>query len=203
MSDYLSASVALLTEIETLIENDRLNSSQYFEDPVAAYSRLAPHFADLSKCREHYLRSVEECIASRISNNAKALLDVGAGDGSRALRIASEARIPDVVLVEPSKEMSAAAQGAEVWNVRAEEMGNRTAIGRSGKPRHFDVITCLWNVLGHVRGNENRKRAMRAVNDLLAPGGSCFLDVTHRYNLRSYGVFRTMARFIRDSIFYR
>ena len=190
--------------IETLIENDRLNSSHYFEDPVAAYSRLALHFADLSKRREHYLRSVEECIVSRISNNAKALLDVGAGDGSRALRIASQAGIPDVVLVEPSKEMSAAAQGAtEVWNVRAEEMGKHCGIGRNGQPRHFDVITCLWNVLGHVRGIDNRGRAMRAVNDLLTPAGSFFLDVTHRYNLRSYGAFRTMARFIRDSIFYK
>jgi 2-polyprenyl-3-methyl-5-hydroxy-6-metoxy-1,4-benzoquinol methylase len=181
-----------------------LKSSHYFDDPVAAYSRLAPHFADLRERREQYLQSIENCILSRSPNNAKALLDVGAGDGSRALRIASQARIPYVVLVEPSKEMSAAAQGAtEVWNVRAEEMGNRRAIRRNGEATHFDVITCLWNVLGHVRGNENRERAMRAMNDLLAPGGSCFLDVTHRYNLRSYGVFRTMARFIRDSIFYK
>jgi 2-polyprenyl-3-methyl-5-hydroxy-6-metoxy-1,4-benzoquinol methylase len=180
------------------------NSNQYFDDPVAAYSRLGPHFADLSSRREPYLRGIERRIVSRISNNAKALLDVGAGDGSRALRIASEAGIPDVVLVEPSKEMSAAVQGAaEVWNVRAEEMGDHRRIGRDGQARHFGVITCLWNVLGHVRGIENRVRAMRAMNDLLAPTGKCFLDVTYRYNLRSYGVFPTAARFLRDSVLYR
>lgn len=180
------------------------NSNQYFGDPVAAYSSLAPHFGDLSSRRERYLQAIEKHVVSRIPDRAKALLDVGAGDGSRALRIASEAGVPDVVLVEPSKEMSTAAQGrAEIWNVRAEEMCDRRRVGRDGQARHFDVITCLWNVLGHVRGIENRVRAMRAMNDLLAPTGRCFLDVTHRYNLRSYGVFPTLARFIHDSLFYK
>ncbi len=180
-----------------------MKSTHYFDDPVAAYTRLAPHYADLSRHRERYLRGIERCIVLRISSNPKSLLDVGAGNGSRALRIASEAAIPDVVLVEPSKEMSAAAQGpAEVWYVRAEEMGDHRLIGRDGHARHFDVITCLWNVLGHIRGTENRVQAMRAMADLLASNGRCFLDVTHRYNLRSYGVFPTVARFIRDSIFY-
>ena len=30
----------------------------------------------------------------------------------------------------------------------------------------------------------------------------CLLDVNHRYNLRSYGLIPSVARFIRDSIFY-
>jgi 2-polyprenyl-3-methyl-5-hydroxy-6-metoxy-1,4-benzoquinol methylase len=67
----------------------------------------------------------------------------------------------------------------------------------------FDVITCLWNVLGHIRSCENRVRSMRAMRDLLAPEGKCFIDVNHRYNLRSYGVIPTLARFIRDSVFYK
>lgn len=189
---------------QNFIQKGRLHSTHHFDDPVAAYSRLAPHFADFSSRRKRYLRGIEKCILSRISNNAKALLDVGAGDGSRALRIASEAGISDVVLIEPSKEMSAEAKGAaEVWNLRAEGMGDHRPLAQDGQARHFDVITCLWNVLGHVRGIEDRVRALRAMNDLLAPTGRCFLDVTHRYNLRSYGVFPTLARFIRDSIFYK
>jgi 2-polyprenyl-3-methyl-5-hydroxy-6-metoxy-1,4-benzoquinol methylase len=181
-----------------------LNSTQHFDDPVLAYSRLAPHYADISSRRERYLRSIEKCIVSRISNNAKTLLDVGAGNGSRAMRIASEAGISDIVLVEPSQEMSAMAQGAaEVWTMRAEELSDRPRTGPTGQDGHFDVITCLWNVLGHVRGFENRVRAMRAMNDLVAPTGRCILDVSHRYNLRSYGIFPTVARFIRDSLFFK
>lgn len=54
----------------------------------------------------------------------------------------------------------------------------------------------------HLRGIKDRERALRGMADCLMPGGKCFLDVNHRYNLRSYGVAPTAARFIRDSIVY-
>jgi 2-polyprenyl-3-methyl-5-hydroxy-6-metoxy-1,4-benzoquinol methylase len=170
--------------------------NEYFDDPVAAYTRLAPRYADISSRRQGYLRSVENAVVSRIPAGSNSLLDIGAGDGSRPLRIARKSRIANIVLVEPSLEMAAPASGlAKVWNFRAEELSDYS--------NQFDVITCLWNVLGHVRGVENRVRAVKTMGRLLAPGGSCFIDVTHRYNWRSYGVFPTVARFIRDSLFYK
>lgn len=172
------------------------NPNQYFDDPVAAYTRLAPYYADLSSRRQCYLRSIEDAVASRIPSGSSSLLDIGAGDGSRALRIARKSGIRNIVLVEPSAEMAAPAAGlAKILNFRAEELSDYS--------NKFDVITCLWNVLGHVRGVENRARAMGAIERLLTPKGRCFIDVAHRYNLRSYGVFPTMARFIRDSVFYK
>lgn len=115
-------------------------------------------------------------------------------------------------MVEPSPEMAAPVEGsAEIWKTRAEDLG--AYIAHAGTIRNqqndtensasFDVVTCLWNVLGHVGGFENRVRAMRAMADLLAPDGKCFLDVNHRYNSRSYGVVASAARFIRDSAFYK
>jgi SAM-dependent methyltransferase len=186
--------------------------AQHFEDPVAAYTRLVPHYAEISRRREAYLRSIEEIIASRIQKGSKSLLDIGAGDGSRAVRIARECGIHNIVLVEPSLEMAASAAGAAtIWNVRAEDVNayvpsaaaTRGQQGSAGHTACFDVITCLWNVLGHIRSFENRVRSLRAMRDLLAPEGKCFIDVNHRYNLRSYGVIPTLARFIRDSAFYK
>jgi 2-polyprenyl-3-methyl-5-hydroxy-6-metoxy-1,4-benzoquinol methylase len=172
------------------------NPNQYFDDPVAAYTRLAPHYAELSSRRRRYLLSIENAIISRISAGSSSLLDIGAGDGSRAFRIAREYGIPNIVLVEPSLEMAFPATGiAKVLNLRAEEL--------SDIPNKFDVITCLWNVLGHVRGVESRTRTMNTMERLLTPDGICFIDVNHRYNLRSYGVLPTVARFIRDSISYK
>jgi 2-polyprenyl-3-methyl-5-hydroxy-6-metoxy-1,4-benzoquinol methylase len=131
------------------------NSNRYFEDPVAAYTFLAPHYADLSSRRERYLRAIEDAVVARVPAGSNSLLDVGAGDGSRALHIARKCRIPNIVLVEPSLEMAATAAGiVKVWNVRAEEL-----VDASNK---FEVITCLWNVLGHVRGVQNRVSAIRA-----------------------------------------
>jgi 2-polyprenyl-3-methyl-5-hydroxy-6-metoxy-1,4-benzoquinol methylase len=190
--------------------NDSASPAQHFEDPVAAYSRLVPHYAEISRRREAYLRSIEEIIASRVQKGSKSLVDIGAGDGSRALRIARQCGIHNVIMVEPSLEMAASAAGtATVWNVRAEDLNAHAADcfreqqSNASELARFDVITCLWNVLGHIRSFENRVRSLRAMRDLLAPEGKCFIDLNHRYNLRSYGVIPTLARFIRDAVFYK
>lgn len=60
---------------------------QHFDDPVAAYNFLAPHYSDLSRRRQLYLRSIEKIMVSRIPAGSKSLLDIGAGDGKRALRM--------------------------------------------------------------------------------------------------------------------
>jgi SAM-dependent methyltransferase len=190
-------------------------TTQHFDDPVAAYDRLAQDYARLADRREAYLRGMEKIILSRIPRGRRSLLDVGAGDGARALRIAAEAGIRCLVLLEPSAAMvkNSAAQ-AEVWPVRAENVvaerpeyrasGPRTAGG--GCPHvlitaeRFDVVTCLWNVLGHIPTQE-RQTALRAISHLLSFGGKLFLDVNHRYNLHSYGIVPTVARWTRDRFF--
>lgn len=164
-------------------------------DPVAAYDRLAPYYSQFAKRRARYLRSIEEQIALRIPAGASSLLDIGAGDGSRTIKVATASRIPRVVLLEASAKMASAAPvGCEIWRTRAEELDVGTISER------FDAIICLWNVLGHIRGFENRAKALTAAARLLSPDGLLFLDVTHRYNARSYGIVMTTARWVRDHI---
>jgi 2-polyprenyl-3-methyl-5-hydroxy-6-metoxy-1,4-benzoquinol methylase len=170
-----------------------VNGTTQFQDPVLAYDRLAKDYAELAKKRLHYLAGVEREVLSRVPTGSSSLLDIGAGDGSRTLRIASAARISRIVLAEPSGRMlSQAPNGATVWRDRAEDLGIR----RSSET--FDVITCLWNVLGHIRGESRRVQALSAVKNFLSEKGRFFLDVTNRYNLRSYGIFPTAARLLHD-----
>jgi len=170
-----------------------VNGTTQFQDPVLAYDRLAKDYAELAKKRVHYLAGVEREVLSRVPRGSSSLLDIGAGDGSRTLRIASAARISRIVLAEPSgKMLSLAPNGATVWRDRAEDVGSQ----RSNET--FDVIICLWNVLGHVRGESRRVQALSAVKNLLSEEGRFFLDVTHRYNLRSYGILPTAARLLHD-----
>ena len=187
---------------------------EHFHDPVAAYDRLAAHYSDLSRRRELYLRTVEHEITSRIPKPSRSLLDVGAGDGTRALHIAAQSGIERIVLVEPSKRMAAGSvDRAEVWTVRAEDLVSRCFPSAEGNhwvcgpdedvgpyaiSERFDVITCLWNVLGHIPSGKKRQLAFSAIARHLAPHGRFFLDVNHRYNLRSYGVLPTGARWIHD-----
>ena len=168
-------------------------SHQHYDDPVAAYDRLAPVYWGYAKRRERYLLSVERLIAHRVQG-ATSLLDMGAGDGTRATRIAATAGIPNLVLLEPSSAMSGTpTSSAERWAMRAEDL----------RPEHmarrFDAITCLWNVLGHIPAID-RERVLRASSQLLTPEGRIFLDVNHRYNARSYGWIATSARWLRDAV---
>ncbi len=163
-------------------------------DPVAAYDAIAPQYSELSAERSAYLAAVEKSIVSQIPNTARSMLDIGSGDGVRGLRIAKQAGIKDVVLLEPSPAMRAQiSQDAEIWPIRAEALANYAG----ARERRFDVITCLWNVLGHLPADD-RKEVLRQVHRLLSPTGTFFVDLIHRYNIRSYGLIKTTLRYLKD-----
>jgi SAM-dependent methyltransferase len=166
-------------------------------DPVAAYDLLAPIYAEISAGRRRYLRSVEDLIVSRIPAGSRRMLDVGAGDGRRAQRIFELARLAEVILLEPSVAMAESIPEARRWAIRAEDLG-RAAREKTG--RGFDVITCLWNVLGHVRPEAARIELLRRLAQMLAADGRLFLDVNHRYNVSAYGLTKTLARWIYDRL---
>jgi 2-polyprenyl-3-methyl-5-hydroxy-6-metoxy-1,4-benzoquinol methylase len=122
------------------------------------------------------------------------MLDVGAGDGVRSRRIASATGIGRLVMLEPSAMMrkqasSEAGAFGEFRDIRAESLHTIH--------EHFDVITCLWNVLGHIFPASNRIEVLKQFGRIASPGGRIFIDVNHRYNVRHYDV-PTMLRFIRD-----
>ena len=172
------------------------HSSDDVLDPVAAYDRVAPVFGDLSRRREAYLRKIEALVAARVTTNSQSLLDIGAADGRRAVRIALAAGIGKVVLLEPSSRMREGADAScEIWPIRAEMLADAIPAGRT-----FDVIICLWNVLGHIRSQE-RLNVLKALKQLLSRDGALFVDVNHRYNMRAYGLWRTVGRILYDRVF--
>jgi 2-polyprenyl-3-methyl-5-hydroxy-6-metoxy-1,4-benzoquinol methylase len=157
-------------------------------DPVAAYEQIAPVFAELARERKAFLECVERLVISTIPVGSRSLLDVGAGDGSRARRIAWCRGISELMLLEPAVAMQCGA--TDIRTMRAE---NLHAI-----ETRFDVILCLWNVLGHIFPAAARIEALHQFARLLPPHGKAFVDVSHRYNAHHYGVAPTAARFIRD-----
>jgi hypothetical protein len=159
---------------------------------LAAYDALAPFYSSLLEARRQYLRGIEDIIAAR-ARGARSLLDIGSGNGVRALRIASACGIDDLVLVEPSDAMQRESpENTAVWK------RNTSEISESAR---FELITCLWNVLGHVDGSRERSILLSKLKNFLSPSGMLFLDVNHRYNARSYGWPKTAARILRDHLF--
>jgi len=172
---------------------ERQANDQFLLDPVLAYDRVAPCFEALSDLRRTYLTSVEQLVSSEIPRGSRSLLDVGAGNGTRAVRIAQATGVKNLSLLEPSTGMRRD-WPTEVrrWPVRAEQL--------SGKTGTFDVILCLWNVLGHIFPSRSRTDVLRHCGRLLSPEGRIFIDVINRYNAAQYGVFRTALRMLRDRV---
>ncbi len=81
-----------------------------------------------------------------------------------------------------------------VWTMRAEDL--RVA------QTDFDIITCLWNVLGHIFPSVRRIEVLRQCARVLSPRGKLFVDVNHRYNARHYGALPTAVRFLHDRVFW-
>jgi len=162
-------------------------------DTIELYNSLAPHYREYSRTRSAYLEAVEKYIIHHIPHNATSLLDVGAGDGVRGMNIAIEKKIPRVVLSEPSMEMVARCrqlQGAEVWSVSAEDL----PVDRGT----FDVVICLWNVLGHIESRVQRVEALRRMAGLLSAEGVLFVDVNNRHNAAQYGTLKILGRIVKD-----
>lgn len=161
-------------------------------NPVAAYDHIAPVFARITEKRRSYLDAIDRLVISGIPAGSRSLLDVGAGDGRRARRIAQASDIADIVLVEPSVAMQGGNGSEGFRTLRAEELSSLNG--------EFDVITCLWNVLGHIFPAPSRKQVLGEFARLLSPRGRIFVDVHHRYNARHYGVAPTAMRFLRDRV---
>jgi 2-polyprenyl-3-methyl-5-hydroxy-6-metoxy-1,4-benzoquinol methylase len=64
----------------------------------------------------------------------------------------------------------------------------------------FDVVTCLWNVLGHIFPGAARREVLHQFARLVSPEGRVFIDVQHRYNARHYGAIPTALRFLKDHL---
>ena len=64
--------------------------------PPAAYDRLAPFYSSLLEARKHYVEAIDQIVIAH-AGGARSLLDIGSGNGVRALRIAGGCNISDVV----------------------------------------------------------------------------------------------------------
>ncbi len=176
-----------------------MNAPGEYPTPSAIdpYDLLADEYRDFCSGKSSYFEAVDRFILARFPAAPTRLLDVGAGDGFRAMALARAKGVDHVVLCEPSVEMAARCRGqnpTEVWNLRAEELPALAA------EQHFDVITCLWNVLGHVGGRSARIEALERMKNLLRPEGVICLDVNNRHNAAAYGRWRILYRRVIDAL---
>ena len=157
------------------------------------YDEITPFYRQYSEKKLLYLKSVDEFIIKNIINEANSLLEIGAGDGIRGMNIAKLTGIKNIVLNDNSEKMIEKCRELspkEVWQCDAEDLEKYN--------KKFDIVTCLWNVLGHLKNQNCRIKALKNIKSLLNKDGIAFIDVNNRYNAESYGYFQVFKRIIHD-----
>lgn len=164
---------------------------------LSAYDALAPHYREYASKRSAYHQGIDGFILPRFPKAPRRMLDLGAGDGVRGVTLARQVGVEQLILCDASAEMVAhcrALNAGEVWHSSATDLPTNVA--------PFDVITCLWNVMGHLDGRAARIAALGEMHRLLAPGGRIFLDVNNRHNAAAYGRRKVLGRRIWDALWF-
>jgi len=118
---------------------------------IDSYDALAPLYRHYCARREPYLKAIDRLVIEHAPAGATSLLDIGSGDGVRARSIADALAVKKLVLVEPSPAMAALCLKQPAVHVL-----RTTAERLTGTEGSFDVITCLWNILGLIPDARSR-----------------------------------------------
>jgi len=157
------------------------------------YDQIALFYRDLSKPRENYINTVNHIVINEVTLSetpARSMLDIGAADGVRGIQIAQQIGIQELTLLEPSQEMVALINNRIIPQNIQQTVIQGTAESLSisiDKNAKFDVITVLWNVLGHIPDHQSRISVLNNLKQKLSKNGKLYFDLNNRYNVSAYG----------------
>ncbi len=167
------------------------------------YDQFAPYYKHYSKNKSRYISAVDSLVLDHVPH-ARHVLDVGCGDGSRGVRLARAMSCKELMLVDSSKMMIDLAnsfKGENIDVVRSDislaEPGHRLP------QRHFDVVLCLWNVLGHIADSSGRIQALLNIRESMTDQGKLLVDISNRYNVAYYGPKKVATNVLRNLLYYR
>jgi SAM-dependent methyltransferase len=156
------------------------------DDSRIFYNKLGNNIRSYAQDRMLYIKTVDEVISSEAIQGGS-MLDVGSGDGVRAAELAHKLHVNNLVMLDNSETMvEASSKFGDSRLISIEDFHDTC---------RFDVITCLWNVFGHV---ERKLDALHNMAVALRPNGLIFLDVNNRYNAVEYGWLNVLRNMWKD-----
>lgn len=157
------------------------------------YNEFAKSYDDYSKTKELYLCAVEKFIKNE-SIVRGSLLDIGAGSGKRSLKIAKDINAKDLTLIDSSVGMISMLDKSSSVTVLVKDVSDKSF----DLHYKYDVVTSLWNVIGHVPTEEKRLIFLSNIKKCVQEDGSVFLDVNNRYNISQYGFLSVLKNIFKD-----
>ena len=148
------------------------------------YRNLVPFYRNYSKEKQEYLDGVDAQIIPYIQDGIS-LLDLGTGDGVRILNLLKKSKkiLKKVSLVDNCPEMLKCIKSNNLVSVEKKDFSSKDFFLDS----KFDVITSLWNVLGHINSCMVIQSLMNMARHL-KNDGIIIIDVNNRYNCKQYGI---------------
>lgn len=159
------------------------------------YKYFSNNFTEYSFSKKKYLDSIDNIITN-LDFKPKNIIDLGAGDGRRSLKIAEKLKVEDIVLVDNCSEMFNKITETENIKKVTDDISDNNFYSKIGKKS--DLVLCLWNVLGHIETEGERVSVIENITNLLSDKGIGFLDVNNRYNVRQYGFKNVIKNILKD-----
>jgi len=154
------------------------------------YDAIAPKYRSVFERRRKFLEGVDRVVLAHSPAIVNEYLDVGCGDGIRSAELARRCGARHVTLVDSSPKMAQVCEENCKERLRSAPFEVRQGqVSDCGfEERSVDLVTCLWNVPGHLASRESRVALLVELRRLLAGEGSrVVVDVNNRYNLEAYG----------------
>lgn len=163
---------------------------------IEFYNKYALFYSKYSKVKKVYLNSVDNLIIHNVKDKLS-MLDIGSANGIRAMKLAEKLKIKDLTLIDNSPQMHKLYLSKFNDSYLADISKENIFIKRK-----YDVITCLWNVLGHIDDEKSVRVALNNIKILLNNNGLIFIDVNNRYNYKNYGLRNVSRNIIKDIFRY-
>jgi len=158
------------------------------------YSSIASSFRSISDSRSRYLNSVDDLVCAQLSaTKLDSWLDVGTGDGHRLHKLMNTVVANNVIGIEPVE--SLALEARNLLGTRAKVIKTSLEDYRSLSYRNFQLVTALWNIIGH---SEHPEQFLSTAYEAVEKGGHLLFDANNRYNVRYYGFLSVLKNLIFD-----
>jgi 2-polyprenyl-3-methyl-5-hydroxy-6-metoxy-1,4-benzoquinol methylase len=138
------------------------------------------------KRREKYINGVNRDFLKIAKDKGLNWLDIGSGDSIRSAYL-NTILGKKLTVLEPSELLT---KDFECSNPDIKFL--RTSIEEIEFLEKFDVISLLWNVVGHLT---NLEATLKKIYNALHPGGVLYFDTNSPFNLIEYGVRQVVKNF--------
>ena len=153
------------------------------KDSKDYYNQTANLYHIECEKRKAYLNAIDKLVVERAAKiGVNNYLDIGSGDGRRAIKIANsiDENITTYLLYDSDKMLMNCEPNASIKIIN-------TSIFDFDVKERFDLITCLWNVIGHFPTKNHMLQFFKKISTLLTTNGVFMFDVNNRYNISHYG----------------